>query len=401
MTALTAAMLVLRPGAADAAESLAAALADSRWGLDFRFRIEWVDEDGFDEDAEASTLRSRLHLKTGAYRGFQGFIEFSDVREIGLDNFNAGAGSTPDRVRFPLVADPEDTRLNQAWIGYQPHEGVTIRAGRQRIQLDNDRFVGNVGWRQNEQTFDAGRLDWEHGRWKLFYSYIAQANRIFDSSVPAGKHDHDTHLLNAAFSLAEGHRLTGYYYHIEDEEQQSFSNRTFGVRYTGTRTLAGARSLSWLAEFARQAEAGDNPVDYNANYFHIRADVAFDPHFKPLVGFERLAGSRRPGAAFRTPLATLHAFNGWADRFLSTPDSGLDDFYAGFTGARGRLGWQLIWHHFSTETGSTKLGDELDASFSIALHRTSSLLLKLAHFSDDDAVPGATKAWLMWAVALP
>ena len=30
---------------------------------------------------------------------------------------------------------------------------------------------------------------------------------------------------------------------------------------------------------------------------------------------------------FRTPLATLHAFNGWADLFLDTPPDGLSDIY--------------------------------------------------------------------------
>ncbi|PKL95166.1 MAG: hypothetical protein CVV18_06515 [Gammaproteobacteria bacterium HGW-Gammaproteobacteria-8] len=390
------------PVPANAAESLLDALRESQWMLDFRHRIELVDEDGFSEDAEASTLRTRLGLSTGEYRGWRAQVQFSDVREIGLDNFNAGAGATPDRTRFPVVVDPEDTRLNQAWLGFSPTEGLELRAGRQRIKLDNDRFVGNVGWRQNEQTYDGGSLEWKQGRYRLFYSYVGHVNRIFDSEVPAGDHDHDTHLVNAAFDVAEGHKLTGYLYQIEDEDQQNLSNRTVGLRYTGTALLSDDRKLGWQAEFARQDDAGANPVDYSANYFHLRADLSLNPWVKPLLGFERLEGSRQAGAAFRTPLATLHAFNGWADRFLTTPDRGLDDFYAGFTGSEGRYGWNLVWHRFNNETGSDTLGDEFDASLSVRLHKTTSALFKLAHVTEEDnRIRGVTKVWFMLSVTLP
>lgn len=396
------AIALAAPATVHPSELLTDALTEGQWGLDFRYRIELVDEDSFSEDAEASTLRTRLHYRTGEWRGLEAFVEFSDVRHVGLDDFNAGAGATPARVHFPVVADPEDTRLNQAWLQFRPTESIALRAGRQRIKLDNDRFVGNVGWRQNEQTYDSASLEWHQDRWRLFYGYVAQANRIFDSNVPAGKHDHDTHLINVSVDLDPDHKLTGYLYQIEDEDQQNQSNRTFGARYVGKKSMGDERALSWLAEFARQSDTGDNPVDYSANYLHLRADLALNPLFRPLVGFERLEGSSRPGEAFRTPLATLHAFNGWADRFLTTPDRGLDDFYAGFSGGHDRYGWHLIWHRFRTETGSTTLGDEFDASLSVSLHRTTSLLFKLAHVQDDDiSLRGVTKFWFALNVALP
>jgi len=397
---LTLASILAGPGAA--ADRLADALAESLWGLDFRYRIEHVDEGGFAEDAKASTLRTRLNLRTGRWQGLGAFVEFSDVREIGLDDFNAGAGATPGRDRFPVVADPEDTRLNQAWLGFAPVAGLELRAGRQRIKLDNDRFVGNVGWRQNEQTYDGGTLEWKRNGWRLFYSYVGHVNRIFDSDVPAGDHEHDTHLVNASFDIADGHRLTGFLYRIEDQDQQTLSNTSIGARYNGSTSLGGERNLDWLAEFAHQRDTGGNPADYDAKYFHLRADLALDPRFKPLVGFERLEGARRPGQAFRTPLATLHAFNGWADRFLATPDRGLDDFYAGFTGGHGRYGWNLVWHRFTTETGSDTLGDEFDLSLSVQLRATTSALLKLAHVAEEDnRIRGVTRIWFMLSVELP
>ncbi|MDT8410775.1 MAG: alginate export family protein [Wenzhouxiangellaceae bacterium] len=384
------------------AQSLVEALAGGQTGLDLRYRTEVVDEDGFDADAEASTLRTRLNYRSGAWRGLTAFVELADVREVILDDFNAGAGSTPGRSRFPVVADPEDTRLNQAWLAFAPSQQLTLRGGRQRIKLDNDRFVGNVGWRQNEQTYDGGSLEWNDGRWNLFYSYVAQVNRIFDSDVPAGQHDHDTHLLNASLVLNPGHQLAAYFYRIEDEDQQVLSNRSIGIRYTGKAQIRAETSLDWLLEFAHQSETGNAPVDIDASYFHARLRLNLNPYLQPAAGFERLEGSRRAGAAFRTPLATLHAFNGWADRFLVTPAAGLDDAYLQLTGSQGRLAWKVSWHHFSTETGSTTLGNEWDGSLNISLHETTSLLLKAAYFDDNDgSVRGVAKFWTMLSFRLP
>src|SRR3546814_3293516 len=65
--------------------------------------------------------------------------------------------------------------------------------------------------------------------------------------------------------------------------------------------------------------------------------------------------------AFQTPLATLHAFNGWADRFLSTPGNGLEDIYVGVGGKHGQWNWQALWHDFSADRGGADYGTELDA----------------------------------------
>ena len=394
-------LLALTPAAA-AEDSLSDAVKQAHWGLDFRQRIEWVDDDAFDRDAEASTLRTRLNLKTGRWQGIQAFIEFSDVREVAFDNFNAGAGATPNLDHFPVVADSEDTRVNQAWVAFRPDSALEVRAGRQRIKLDNDRFVGNVIWRQNEQTYDGASLDWDQGRWNLFYSYISQANRIFDSKRPAGTHDHDTHLVSLAFSAADGHRFVAYVYDIEDEDQGSFSSRTTGLRYEGSAPLGELGPLNWMAEYAHQVDAGNNAVDYTADYLHLKLDLGMSSILAPKVGFERLEGSRSAGKSFRTPLATLHAFNGWADVFLATPDQGLDDVYAGFTGNHDRLEWKVTWHQFHTEQGGERLGNELDASLSIRTGESSSVLLKAAHFSADaSGFRDTTKLWLMFSLALP
>jgi hypothetical protein len=56
-----------------------------------------------------------------------------------------------------VVADPEGTEVNQVWVGYEKYD-TNVKFGRQTFTLDNHRFIGNVIWRQNEQTYDAVSL---------------------------------------------------------------------------------------------------------------------------------------------------------------------------------------------------------------------------------------------------
>ena len=66
------------------------------------------------------------------------------------------------RPPYPVVADPESYEINRLQLTNTSIIDTTITLGRQRIVLDDHRFVGNVGWRQNEQTFDALRVVNKH-----------------------------------------------------------------------------------------------------------------------------------------------------------------------------------------------------------------------------------------------
>ncbi len=61
-------------------------------------------------------------------------------------------------VAYPVVADEEAYEINRFQFTNTSLPGTTLTLGRQRILLDDQRFIGNSGWRQNEQTFDAFRM---------------------------------------------------------------------------------------------------------------------------------------------------------------------------------------------------------------------------------------------------
>lgn len=393
------AVSVLLPGPVAADEGgLADAVAAGNASLGLRYRYEFVDQDSFDENANASTLRIRLNYTTAQWNRWSGFIELDHVMEVIADNFNSGAGTSgPSRDKYPVVADPEGSDLNQLYLQFNGEGGWQAKLGRQRILLDDQRFVGGVGWRQNEQTYDSLSFEIKTlGPAKLFYSYVSNVNRIFGDSVPAGSSSHNTHLLNANLQLSDAWSLVAYAYLIDDEDIAAFSTSTFGARFSGS-IGSGDRKLALTGEYAVQSDYADAPVAYDTDYYRAEA-IWKGAKFSVGGGFESLGSD--DGQAFRTPLATLHAFNGWADQFLATPGDGLEDLYLKLAWAGATWNAQLAWHDFSAQSGSGDYGSEIDVSAGRKLGDRYGLLLKLAMFEADAvAYADTTKAWVMLTAA--
>lgn len=379
--------------------TLAEAVTSGEAHVALRFRYEHVNQDGFAENANAAPLRIRLNYQTGSWNDWSAFSEFDHIAEVFLTDYNSGSGTSPGRTQYPVVADPEGSDLNQLYLQYASSDDWRLRIGREKIILDDQRFVGPVGWRQNEQTFDGlSLLVKSIPHTEMFYSYIDNVNRIFGDGVPAGDHDVNTHLLNARISLSDAWSITPYVYYIDNKDSPSFSTSTFGARFAGT-LAAGEGKLSVLVELATQSDAANNPVNYDAEFTHLDVLWVSKNGFALGASYESLGGdSNSAGMSFRTPLATLHPFQGWADQFLSTPDSGIDDVYLTLRYKVAIWNLQAVFHDFSAEAGSGDFGTELDFSAGTKLGDRYGLLLKAALF---DADPAATsyvdtnKFWIM------
>lgn len=383
----------------EGATDLASAITSGKATIAGRYRYEFVDQDNALKNANASTLRLRLNYRTGQWKGWSAFGEFDHVFHVLLDDFNSSAGTSPNRTEYSVVADPEGSDLNQLYLDLDPDDNWKYRFGRQRILLDNQRFVGGVGWRQNEQTFDALTLNTQAiAKTALSYSYLSNVRRIFGQTVSAGKARLNGHLFNAKISLNDSFSVTPYLYYLDYADDVVNSTATAGVRLAGS-VKAGSSKIALLGEYAYQSDAADAPVSYDADYLHVTGDWVMENSLSLGLGFESLGGSSSPGEFFRTPLATLHAFNGWADQFLLTPSGGLDDFYATvkFTIA----GWSLtgVYHDFSAQTGSSDYGQEFDLSAGRKLGERYGVLFKGAFFSADSSSPlsnvDTNKFWIM------
>lgn len=380
-TALVAAALALAPGPA-AAAGLMEALSDGTASADLRYRYEMVDQGGFAEDAAASTLRTRLGYRTGKAGTAQGFLEFENVTTWGPDDYNS---TTNGKTTYPTVADPEGSELNQAYVDLAGQAGVTVRTGRQRIKLDNDRFVGNVGWRQNEQTFDGVRLIDAHAPGMTFtYAYVWNVN-----GITGGDADHDTHLAHLKYTgLALGD-VSLYGYLVNDNDAPSTASETYGVRYAG-RFGAGPDKTLLNVEYARQGEYADSGIGDN-DYLLGEAGLVRGG-WTALVGYEVLGGDGT--SAVQTPLATKHAFNGWADKFLATPAAGLVDLSATLSGTAAGLKLAAVYHDFSSDSGSTDYGTEWDLLAQKRLGAGHTVGLKYASYSADAFGTDTEKLWL-------
>ena len=380
------------------------AVADETSGearVALRYRYEHVDQDNLLQNANASTVRIRLNYETAVWKSWSVFGEFDHVAEVILNDYNSGGGTSPGRTQYSTVADPRGSDLNQLYLQYKPLEDWYLRLGRQKILLDNHRFVGHVGWRQNEQTYDALSLTVKSiASTELFYSYVENVNRIFGDRVAAGDHSVNTHLFNAKISLSDSWTVTPYAYYIDNDDVASFSTSTYGARLSG-KIAAGGGSINLLVELAAQSDAANNPVSYDADYAHLNVlwtagtGLGIGAAFESL-GVDPVSG----GMAFRTPLATLHAFQGWNDMFLTTPDTGIDDLY--FTLKYKVASWNLqaVYHDFSSEAGSSDFGTELDVSAGRKLSDRYGLLLKAGLFDADSAsqlssAVDTNKFWVM------
>ena len=302
--------------------------------IDARLRWEHVDQPA--TDADAATLRLRLggELKHAASK-LSLLAEAEGTVAIGksYNAFPFAVASSQRRTAFSVVADPENIELNRLQLQYKS-KAVTVTVGRQRINLDDQRFVGAVGWRQNEQTFDAARIEAKLGPVSLDGTYAISQRTIWGyEGEGRTAFDGDFVFLGAGAKLGPV-QLKAFAYLLDyDAKEQPGAlavamadTQTYGVRATTSLPLATGVKLNLAASYAKQSDWKNGPVDFSADYIALEGALAFK-RLGVTAGYE-LKGSSN-NRAVQTPMATLHKFDGWADRFLVTPNAGLEDTYIG------------------------------------------------------------------------
>ncbi|MBX2810445.1 MAG: alginate export family protein [Myxococcales bacterium] len=361
--------------------------------LDFRARMDLADvqepEDAENEiqGSQAVTFRTRFGITSKPLFGFSALAEgegtFSADKSLYFDAVSEPNGHTP-------VADPENIELNRLWLEFAKKEwlGLKVKAGRQRIIFDDARLIGNVGWRQNEQTFDAALAHTNAGveNLSITYAYLFDVRRIFGDQGPANRQDFESnsHLARVAYSLPFGINLVGFAYLLDFENSPVNSADTFGGRASVQKKFEPL-TLGLIASYARQVDAGNNPVDYEADYVNLEGSVGI-PVGSVKAGYE-LLGSDNGEARFVTPLSTAHKFNGFADVFLNNGGArGLQDLYASISPRLPlNLKGFITYHHFWAHEGAASLGDEVDFVVKRGVGKHVLLLSKGAYFFADDS----------------
>lgn len=354
------------------------------WNL--RLRHEHVDDDAFARAADATTLRLRagVHARLGS--GFGALVEGEGIAAAGAHDSGANG-----RSGLAAIGDPGGSELNQAWIGWKG-ERVQARLGRQRLDFGNQRWIGAVGWRQNEQTFDALALEGTpRPGMNLRFAWLDRVHRVAGDRARAPlarERDLSTRAMELGWTRG-ALRWTGYAFLHDDRDVPSASTATWGLRAVADHVRDG-RGWGLALELARQRDHAGNPLDFAHGYWLV--EPAYTLRGTRLrAGWEHLGGDGRH--ALQTPLATLHAFNGWADRFAITPAGGLDDRYLGAAGRAGKGDWNLAWHDYRADTGP-RHGSEWNAAFGWPLRADLKLLAKAAHYRAGHHGRDAGKFWL-------
>ena len=363
------------------------------WNAAFRYRLEHVDQDGPLDAATAHTARLRLGKRWQLSPAISAVLEGEGVVALN-DHFNSGANG---RTQYSSVIDPTSIEVNQAMLQWT-HAHGDARLGRQRIAFDNQRFIGNVGWRQNEQTFDAALLTWKPtATLDMQFAWLERVHRVASDRARdplARERELSAPLARVAWRHGPG-QLVGYAYQLDDRDVATASSLSTGLRWTAAKENPTWRWNAAL-EFARQRDAADNPLDFTHNY-HLLEAGAGRGSWGLKAGLEHLGGNGTH--AFQTPLATLHAFNGWADVFTTTPASGLDDRYLGFSQRwtpknHAPFDAALVWHDYQSDAGSVSYGQEWNASLSTALGHGWTAMAKYADYQSDGFARDTRKIWL-------
>ena len=386
---------------ADEPGALATAFSAIKPIFDARLRTEDVDQEGIANDANAITLRAHLGFETGKAWNTSLLVEGEAV--VPFETDYRPDPLMPEKVSYPVVADPESYEFNRFQLVNTSIPGTTLTLGRQRILLDDQRFVGNVGWRQNEQTFDALRIvNKSVKNLVLDVAYLNRVNRVFGHDSPQGTYEGDSALLNASYQTKIG-KVTGFGYLLQFDDIVGVpaavrdSTSTYGLRFAGD-TQAGKVKISYLASWATQSDAGDNPLSFELDYEAAELSATYQ-QFGLGVGIEILEGNGVKG--FTTPLATLHKFQGWADKFLTTPANGIEDSYVNAlvnlkaVGGLETLGLVLGYHDYEAEHASADYGSEVNVSLAAKLKQLS-VMLKYADYHEGSfaAARDTGKYWL-------
>ena len=396
------------------AASLTEAVLHGTPTLDLRLRYESVEQGNLVKDAYATTLRGAVGYTTKPWQGLDARAELEGVVAANPDLYNSTGNGIGNR---PVVADPETLGFNQAWLRYTLPNKISLTAGRQRLIFDNARFIGTVGWRQDEQTYDGALLVAPLG--KDFVGQLAHIGNVnsfrrYGSNLVAacavsGPCSADLSLSGQALNLAYGSspqlKLVGYSYWLDFGANTAArrDTRTVGLRASGRWPLTAAKDgigLDYTLEAAEQERYGDSPTSVDAPYRLAELGLS-QGVFNGKGGYEVLGGDGRYG--FQTPLASLHAFQGWADLFLATPATGIRDAYVQAGGTVEKIALQVAYHQYRADSQDLDYGEELNVQATRPLLPVSGKPLTLglkAAFYEAEGFPVAagrpydtTKLW--------
>jgi hypothetical protein len=369
-----------------------------------RIRYESVDTLN---NKKTSSLTDRLMIGIGSDKLFGtkmlgGYLEMTDVNAR-ITKYNS---TNNGKTEYNEIVDPEQSRLTQSYLNFKPMDGLLIRYGRQALNFDNQRFIGDVGWRQMPQTFNAFLLSIKNNQIGLDVAYITKVNTIFadkkytddDVTFNNDQEDNRSIVVHATYKIFDDLKAVGYAHFSEIG--------TYGYFLTGKSKVSNNLTINYRIEHATQFnnennknddnKSANNTYESNVNYYNLELGINLSG-FLANINYERLNSKSGNNEAFSTPLASKHRHNGWADKFLITPEDGLIDknLMLGYK-SKWFGEFKVIYHKFESENSHAKFGSEKDASYrrSLGINGLEGIL-KYAKYTSEELSVDTRKFWVM------
>lgn len=174
----------------------------------FRLRYEGVNDAAYRRRATGLTLRSRLGYEMAPVYGVSAGIEIRDVRVIaGLNNYQLPTPPAPSQNGYAIIPDPQKAAISNAYIRYRSKSDLDVIYGRQRISLDSQRFLGNAGGRQSDQTFDAISVAYKGlQNWNFYVAHVNHVNGVTDAFNSKTEDD----IFNASYTSSVLGKISVY-----------------------------------------------------------------------------------------------------------------------------------------------------------------------------------------------
>ena len=415
--------------AVDAPYTFLDSVKDGKPMTSFRFRYETVDQDAFQangvdklDTANSLTLRSLVGWQTAPYKNFSFAAQITDVHEfVSNNNDRRGNLSEPGNANYPNIVDPSFTDINQVYVDWTGIKNTKLRLGRQVLNLDNVRFIGDIAFRQNTQVFDGISVTNKSlPNTEIVAAHFEQVRQI-NTQLRQGNID----ILNGKYRISPSESLVGYGYFVDvanlsqnngnplavstaaqggnglgasqdlvKTATTDASSKTIGIRLDGARAINADWKGLYTAEYAKQNDYADGSKLIDAHYFKLGGGAAY-AGWSARIDHEKLS-SNDGKYAFQTPLGTNHLFQGWSDHFLATPRQGIEDTFITVAGNIEKVKVYAEYHVFKSDekyasvngTFGNDYGTEFDASLAYAVNKNLSTKFEYAKFNEQDIYGG-------------